>query len=393
MTALAPDHLRPYEAGDARDDVDRDMVLAAAFLRASRSRVADVVAVSGRLFMTTSGAATYLGAVEHLWLWRWARAHWSGGAAMLPVEGRTPVKVRCEPVVDGPALVGLLLELEAPLPPTGHGTAEHEQLFASALPGASRQASELRARLGRVAESDAPTLITGESGTGKTTIGRRLLELDRTGGPTHLFDAAEVDDPAWLEQVCAALEQGTVLLTHLDQLADRLAPAILAAIARGGPGCRVIATAGPAGLGSGANHLFAHQVELPPLRERLEDLPAIATQVMARQSHAGRGKRLDPGVRRQLWSYQWPRNITELEQVLHRAALVAPTSVVDETCLRVPASRVGRAGARRRSLVEAAELDSLLDALDRCGGNKVAAADMLGISRSTLYRKARALGV
>ncbi|PQP13741.1 hypothetical protein C5613_41970 [Rhodococcus opacus] len=370
------------------------MVLAEAFVEASRRPGAAVVAVNERLLMSTSAAATCLGAMDQALLWRWARAFRTPRPAMLSFDGRAAVQTDLVPVFDGAIRVGVLVTLNVPRPHSLRSTSEHDdQLFSSVLPGTSRQSSRLRAHVASASKADANTLVTGEPGTGKSTVARQILDLvGGRGDPMHEFDAQDADEDGWTDRVAAALRQGKVLLTHLDSLSpSRLST--LTATVTGSPRGRLVATAETPDVAGADGGRFAFHVALPPLRDRLEDLPAIATEVLARKVVNPKGKRLAAGVRRHLWRYSWPGNITELEHVLTRAALRAPTAVIDESCIHLPSSTTGGFGAQRRSLVDAAELDILRDALDRCGGNKLAAADMLGISRSTLYRKARALGI
>lgn len=368
-----------------------DALLAEAFLQASRYSGAEVVAVNEHLLMTTSGAAAYVSGVDQTSLWRWARVRRVAGPTLLRLDGRKPMKARCAPVVDGPALAGMLVELESPRTETTASNSTGGNRFSSVLPGTSQEASTLRAQLAHVAAGDDHVLISGETGTGRRTIARSLLDPDDIGHEIHELDATDVaGTPAAVRRLLEVPGRDRVLLIGADEWPVDLLCAVLDAAGRTG---RVVATVGTPNRADVTRQLFRLQVEVPPLRERLEDLPAIAAGVLARHPCGDRVKRLDPAVRRLLWSYHWPGNITELEQVLRRAALLAPTAVIDESCVRLPAGGSGGLGARRRSMVEAAEIDTLLDALDRCGGNKLAAAHMLGISRSTLYRKVAALGV
>ncbi|NMN93885.1 helix-turn-helix domain-containing protein [Antrihabitans stalactiti] len=372
----------------------RDMVLAQAFVRASRAPGTEVVAVNERLLMSTSAAARCLGAVDQAALWRWARECSSARVAMLPLGGRAPLKTELVPIFDATVRVGVLVTLDLSRPHPLHCVSQHEErLFVSVLPGTSRQASQLRADVARASDVDANILITGEQGTGKGTVARRILDLvgDR-GNTIDEFDAHDAEQDGWTDRVAAALCHGHVLVTHFDTLPDSGRSTLLTAAAHSLRG-RLVATAEYSNVAGPNDREFSFRITLPPLRDRLEDLPAIATQVLARKIVNGKGKRLTAGVRRHLWRYSWPGNITELEVVLSRAVLRAPTAVIDEFCIQLPAGIEAGLGAHRRSLVESAELDVLRDALDRCGGNKLAAADMLGISRSTLYRKVRALGI
>ncbi len=379
-------------ADEEHTELDSDAVLAQAFLRASRSRTAEVVAVNERLLMATSVAASHVNAMDQTLLWRWARSHRDKGMAILPLAPSGHMRARCLPIYCGPALAGVLIELELPRANPLRNFRMGEE-FETVLPGSSPPTIELRYQLALASECGAHTLLTGEPGVGKTTIARRLLELDSDGNDTIFeLDAAAADE-SWSARLGVALQRPHVLLTHIDALTSTMLTTTLDAVARLGARHRVVATAADLTAVPPSSSPFPIWVDVPSLSQRLEDLPAIATEVMACLRHNGKVKRLAPGVRRQLWGYCWPGNIAELAQVLHDAVQRAPTAVVDESCIRLPAREAAGLGAQRRDLVKAAELSSLIDALDRCGGNKVAAADMLGISRSTLYRKVRALGI
>jgi sigma-54 dependent transcriptional regulator, acetoin dehydrogenase operon transcriptional activator AcoR len=181
------------------------------------------------------------------------------------------------------------------------------------------------------------------------------------------------------------------LLTHLDEVAVGIVPGLAKALGERRQDCWVAATAARAGVPASMSDAIPKTVTLPALRDRLEDLPAIAARLLSLHTSRGITKRLSPEARRLLWSHDWPDNVAELELVLSRAVAAANTAVIDAHCIRLPKNAVVL--GRRRSALEAAERFALLDALDRCDGNKLAAADLLGIARSTLYRKLRALGI
>jgi hypothetical protein len=369
----------------------RDVALAEAFLRVSRTEHA-VVAVNEQVVMATSGVAAFVTAADQGALWSWARAQWTG-SGILRLDGRPAVDARCVPVHCGPRLAGALVTLATNSVPERERTGADscgEGLFESVLPGASALVRHTRTQLEVFARQRASTLITGEPGTGKAVAGRHLLA--QGNGEICEFDASCSVPESWIADVAAALRgPARVLLTHLDEVAPRAIPALARALREHHPDRWVVATAAQAGVPASLADAFPNTIMLPALRERLEDLPAISAHLLRRRSSRGRDKRLGPEARRLLWSHSWPSNISELDLVLGRAAVLAPTAVIDAHCIRLP--RDAGAPGRRRSAVEAAERFSLLDALDRCDGNKLAAADLLGIARSTLYRKLHVLGI
>lgn len=369
----------------------RDMVLAEAFLRASLVDDA-VVAVNEAVVMATSGAAALITAADHVGLWNWARTQWTGSGT-LNLESRSTLNARCVPVCSGAQVAGAIVILEGTLAPEpALRGAEYcaDRSFESALPGGSALARHSREQLEHSSVRCINTLITGEPGTGKAVVGRQLLS--QANSETFEFDASCSYEADWILDVGTALRKHSrVLLTHLDEVVPGTIPALGTALGSRRPDCWVVATAAQAGVPELLAVAFPKTVMLPALRDRLEDVPAIAAQLLSRHRRRGYPKRLGPEARRLLWSHSWPDNIAELDLVLSRAVAAANTAVIDAHCIRLPkdAAVLGR----RRSAVEAAERFAVLDALDRCEGNKLAAADLLGIARSTLYRKLRALGI
>lgn len=377
-----------YPDGEPR----RDVALAEAFLRASRSDQA-VVAVNEAVVMATSEATAFVTAADHPQLWTWARAH-STGAEILSLEDRHAVNARCVPVCCGAQLAGALVILgrTSVAEPVRQGAeSSAEQSFESAIPGASSLARHTREQLEFSALQRVNTLITGEPGTGKAFVGRHLL--GQASEEIFEFDASCSFKDGWIVDSTTALgkQHSRVLFTHLDEVAPGAIPTLAKALSERHPDCWVATTAAPAGIPESLADAFPKTIMLPALRDRLEDVPAVAAQLLSRHVSRGATKRLGPEARRLLWSHNWPDNIAELELVLSRAVAAANTPVIDAHCIRLPKNAAGV--GRRRNALETAERIALIDALDRCEGNKLAAADLLGIARSTLYRKLRALGI
>jgi transcriptional regulator with GAF, ATPase, and Fis domain len=161
-------------------------------------------------------------------------------------------------------------------------------------------------------------------------------------------------------------------------------------------------------------------IEVPPLRARREDIEPIARLLLSRAcARTGRALRLSPSAVRILLSYPWPGNVRELENALEFAATVAqgqtlqpedlPPEILEDTAtLDAPAPREPRRAAPRPPALERAggprrgapaarsrhrDPAAILDALEAHSWNRIAAARALGMSRSTLWRRMRALGI
>ena len=129
-------------------------------------------------------------------------------------------------------------------------------------------------------------------------------------------------------------------------------------------------------------------IELPPLRERPEDIPALVEHLLARLATKGRKvKAVAPAAMEALLQYSWPGNIRELENTLEHAVVCSKGSVIEPGAL--PRSVLRPAAAPRRP--RAATTERTLDALARHRGNQSAAARSLGISRTTLWRRLKKL--
>jgi DNA-binding NtrC family response regulator len=284
----------------------------------------------------------------------------------------------------------------------------------------------------RAALSDATVLLTGESGTGKSALAQLIhAESLRREAPflpincaalppplaeSELFGAkkgAYTDARADRKGVFAAASGGTLLLDEVAELPLELQAKLLQALETGrvrpvgateetAVNARVIAaTNQPLEELVRANRfrtdlfwrLNVIRIEIPPLRERREDIPALVTQLLARVCRKlGRPPLAigTPALRR-LCAHDWPGNVRELVNLIERAVALAdadairtcdlepaPTGLGAERLFapaatgNVPLAEMARAYARR--------------VLDAHQGNKSAAARALGIDRTTLYR-------
>ncbi len=284
----------------------------------------------------------------------------------------------------------------------------------------------------RVAPSTSPVLITGDAGTGKDLIARLLhhwsgrahapfvdlncAALVEQGLETELFGVERGAFPGADRRTIGLLELATGGTLYLDNVADldpRLQAKLLRAIETGSfyrvggsqkvdVDVRIVAatTRDPGRLvASGAmREDFLHRIntiriQLPPLRERVTDVPLLAEHFLARFGGAAPA-RLTPEAVAVLERYRWPGNVRELRNVMERAALLASNGVIEARDLPLGLD-VG--GAARATPVQSLTLGELerrhIEAvLMRTGWHQGRAAELLGISPKTLYRKIREFG-
>jgi DNA-binding NtrC family response regulator len=284
----------------------------------------------------------------------------------------------------------------------------------------------------RVAPSDANVLVTGEHGTGKELIAMRthalsmradrplvsinagalaesLLESELFGHVKGAFTDARTDRIGCFELA----DSGTLFL---DEVATMSLPqqAKLLRVLQTGEFAPVgssrvrhvdvrVVSATNADLGElSARGLFREdllyrlntvEIRLPPLRDRREDVPALAELFLAR--HAARYRKRLAGFEASaldaLLAHAWPGNIRELDHAIERAVLMASGEHVTAEDLALRA-RTGGANVEELTLDEA-ERWLIERALRRAGGDVIEAARRLGLSRSALYRRLQQHGI
>jgi two-component system nitrogen regulation response regulator NtrX len=139
---------------------------------------------------------------------------------------------------------------------------------------------------------------------------------------------------------------------------------------------------------------------VPPLRERREDIPALAQHFLAEftRAYGRKAKELTPQAFELLQEYHWPGNVRELRNLIERTVILHPQARIDARHIPLQARKpaMEKSGGRYGSLQEvreAAERDYILKKLEEAGGNVSRAAELLGLERSNLYRKMRSLGI
>lgn len=234
--------------------------------------------------------------------------------------------------------------------------------------------------------------ISGEPGAGRTTAAADVVG----DGPSRWLNATGISfdgADAWNHRLAEASRlDGSLIIENIELLPESALSILTDIVARPQLRRRVVLTSGPiAHLQSTAAAVVSRcpsRIHLTPLRERRSEIPELAQSISTDFSSTCR---LTPSACEALSAAPWPGNLAELKVVLQSAIGDGSKRRIDVTDLpedyRVT-TRASRLGGR-----EYAERQAIVDALKACGGNKSHASARLGISRSTLYARIRALDV
>ena len=310
----------------------------------------------------------------------------------------------------------------------------------SELLGRSPAMAALRETIARVAPADAGVLIGGESGVGKELVARALhagsprarrrfvtvncaavpetlVESELFGHARGAFTGATDARRGRFQEA----DGGTLFLDEVGEIPLAVQPKLLRAleggeverVGGGGPervDARVIAAtnrdlAAEVAAGRFRSDLYYRllvvPIEVPPLRQRLEDLPELAAAFLAQACRRNRlrPRRLAPAALDVLRCHAWPGNVRELRNAIERAAILARGDEIGPEDLAFVAQGPGTPGARDdeaadlATVVERAERTHVLAVLERHRWRMSRAAETLGLERSHLYKKLKALGI
>ncbi|QDV09155.1 Transcriptional regulatory protein ZraR [Planctomycetes bacterium Poly30] len=304
---------------------------------------------------------------------------------------------------------------------------EHPPLPAGLIAG-SAMMQALLADLARVASSQAPLLLQGETGTGKDVLAHLLHRWSRrSAGPFVAVNVAALPDALVESELFGhekgaftgatsnrigqfeAAHEGTLFLDEIGEMPLTLQPKVLRALQDGrisrlgenverAVDFRLVAATNrdlEARIAEGAfredlyYRIAVITIEIPPLRERREDILPLARHFLL--GIEGGGKHLSPGAETLLLAHDWPGNIRELKSAILRAAVLAPGDTILPDKLPPKIARRKSTGVAEASLSELGlaklERKAIEDALELHDGNRTEAAKTLGISRRTLlYR-------
>jgi transcriptional regulator with GAF, ATPase, and Fis domain len=301
--------------------------------------------------------------------------------------------------------------------------------------GTSRAMKDVLRLLDKIVKTEEPVLIAGESGTGKELIARAihvhgprasqaflsencaaltdtLLESELFGHVKGAFTGADRDKPGLFELA----DKGTLFLDEVGDMSPDMQKKLLRTLQEGEirrvggktttkVDVRIVSASNKnlarlVRAGEFREDLFYRlrvlTVDLPPLRDRKEDVPVLTKHFLKVHTRAGKAvKALEPGVLELLQGYDWPGNVRELENEVKRMVALSDDTIGVEVLS--PHVRKGARGLADldedgsvrdlTELVEGVERREIEKALRVAQGNKTKAADLLGISRFTLQRK------
>jgi DNA-binding NtrC family response regulator len=300
----------------------------------------------------------------------------------------------------------------------------------------SKAMQQIEELINAMAPSEANVLITGESGVGKEVIAnlihvrsqraekpivklncsafpQTLIEGELFGYMKGAFTGATNDFPGMIAEACG----GTLFLDEISEMPADLQTRFLRVLQereyRSLGSTRTLkadfrliaATNRPVAQALSENRLRTDlyyrlntfQIEVPPLRERKEDIPPLVA-LFVKQFALQLGKSepaIAPDAFQKLVDYSWPGNVRELQNAMEYAVVLARQDLVGvkelpaEVQLPVALQRTERAAAAPQGVqsLDDVERATILQALAQCHGNKKKAAQLLGIQRPTLYNK------
>jgi transcriptional regulator with GAF, ATPase, and Fis domain/tetratricopeptide (TPR) repeat protein len=312
------------------------------------------------------------------------------------------------------------------------------------LVGTSEAMRRVYALIDRVKDTDVPVLILGESGTGKEVVARalhnagprskkpftgincgaipeHLLESELFGHVRGAFTGADRDRKGLFREAT----EGTILLDEIGEMPQKMQAGLLRVLQE-----KVVRPVGSAREESvdtrviAATHrdlsamvedgafredlyyrLHVIEVRVPPLRERLEDIPILIDHFLgifaARYSRDRRS--VSRTALKRLMAFSWPGNVRQLENVLLNAWVLSDRPELEIEDFELPTGRIARApeaapvdphqSSTSLDAHKAGERERILAALKECNWNRVKAAQVIGLPRRTFYRRLKEYGI
>lgn len=299
--------------------------------------------------------------------------------------------------------------------------------------GSSPQLMQVLNMVRKVAKTDANILITGENGTGKELIAREIHRLSgRSSEVLVSVDMGAISESLFESELFGHVKgaftdarenragkfetanKGSLFLDEIGNLSFHLQAKILAAIQnreimRVGSDrpvpvdIRLICATNKNLPQMVEEGLFREdllyrintiQIELPPLRDRGDDIPVLAEFFLKKfaSKYDKHALKINAAAREKLIKYQWPGNIRELQHTIEKAVILSDSSILKPEDFFLRPVTAGRFDDSPFTLEEM-EKRMVVTALEKNGGNMSIAAEQLGITRQTLYNKLKKYGL
>lgn len=374
-----------------------EQLLFESYVAAKRDSRRPVVCLNEQTILTNSAAARLLGAVDKALLWEQASRAINERAddvsELMLSDGRL-ILAHCRPIYDGGVPVGakIEIELDGQQASTIMKRRDADATTSASLAGLAGSSVVWQRFCEETAcakKDKGPLLLIGEPGSGKLAVATALFPDEKL----DVFDAAlhEIEPARWIKRLAKrfADERGVIVIQHLealDESAHRTVSSLIALARDDGP--RVVGTMRSDALPWDD---FDRVLKLPALRDRLDDLRELVQALAERFALDGAKWQWMPDAIQTLGRLEWPANVRSLESVVKQVVADRRGGYIDSRSL--PESVRAAASRRPLSRLEQVEAVAITEALEHARGNKLEAAQSLGIARSTLYRRMRALGI
>jgi transcriptional regulator of acetoin/glycerol metabolism len=330
-----------------------------------------------------------------------------GGAVEVELPTGITARMYCRPTpsaalgADGRRTVGGVVHVKLIEPsrrPAGE-PAHQARMYLPGLVGSGALWVRGGQQAQEVYESGEWLVLEGEPGVGKLALLRAMHQRRNPAGRFSVLDAAEAGAGDWLVRARRALLDldGDLVIRHVDRLSARQTRVLVSALQEtrdaDRPGTRWVAVTLNQGSASASLtellRSFPRTVALPPLRHHIEDLPELVRFFLGKLNQHGRLV-CSPEAMQLLARSSWPGNTEQLWQVMRRIVQRRRVGSIGPEDLPPECWAVSR---RLLSPLEALERDAIVQALLDSDGNKVKAAEALGMSRATIYRKIHEYGI
>ena len=301
--------------------------------------------------------------------------------------------------------------------------------------GRSKPMIQIYEQIARVAGTAVTVLVAGESGTGKEVVAKTIHELSRRRKQPFLAVNCGAISPQLMESEIFGHEKGsftgaarqhrgyfenahggTLFLDEITEMPLDLQVKLLRVLETGNfmrvgsdqvieTDVRIVAATNrdpqqAVRMGKLREDLFyrlnVFQLQLPPLRDRLEDVELLAKAFLYdfESQDGGVRRQLSRDALERLRRHRWPGNVRELRNVIQRAVIMAESNTIDENALLFDASATATSAGPQLTVrvgISIAEMERrlILSTLEYCRGHKERTADILGVSLKTLYNRLR----